>query len=109
MRRSVLAALMMVAVAVGLPRAQRAPSAASSATEWRFYGGDAGSTKYSPLDQIATANVTRLETAWRWTSPDNAIVDANPQTRPGAYEDTPIMANGVLYTATSLGVSFSDR
>ena len=23
--------------------------------EWRFYGGDAGTTKYSPLDQINAA------------------------------------------------------
>ena len=28
--------------------------------EWRFYGGDAGSTKYSPLDQINAANVGQL-------------------------------------------------
>jgi quinoprotein glucose dehydrogenase len=104
MRRSVVVGLMMISAAAGLPRAQRAPSPAVSATEWRFYGGDAGSTKYSPLDQVTAANVSRLETAWRWTSPDNAIVAANPETRPGAYEDTPIMANGVLYTATSLGV-----
>ena len=25
--------------------------------EWRFYGGDAGTTKYSTLDQINAANV----------------------------------------------------
>jgi len=34
--------------------------------EWRFYAGDAGSTKYSPLDQINAANVKQLEIAWRW-------------------------------------------
>src|SRR5689334_10817206 len=34
--------------------------------EWRFYGGDAGSTKYSPLDQINAQNVSSLRIAWRW-------------------------------------------
>ena len=34
--------------------------------EWRYYGGDAGSTKYSPLDQINKDNVKDLRIAWRW-------------------------------------------
>ena len=38
--------------------------------------------------------------AWRWPSPDNDVVKANPQARPGTYEDTPLMVNGVMYTAT---------
>ena len=68
------------------------------------YGGTAGSTKYSPLDQIDRSNVGRLRLAWRWESPDNAVAGANPDVMPGGYEDTPVMANGVLYTITSLGV-----
>ena len=71
--------------------------------EWRYYGGDAASRKYSPLAQIAAANVDRLRVAWQWTSADDAVVAANPTARPGAYQDTPLMANGVLYTVTSLG------
>src|ERR1700681_4277703 len=41
----------------GAPAGQAAgtqPSAQSG--EWRYYGGDAGSTKYSPLDQINKQN-----------------------------------------------------
>jgi len=72
--------------------------------EWRYYAGDAASTKYSPLDQITRANVRNLQVAWRWSSPDNGIVKANPTARPGSYQDTPLMVNGVLYTETSLGV-----
>ena len=71
--------------------------------EWRHYGGDAGARKYSPLTQIATDTLPRLHVAWQWPSPDNAIVAANPTSRPGAYQDTPLMVNGVLYTVTSLG------
>jgi len=32
--------------------------------EWRFYGGDAGTTKYSPLDQINASNVKDLKIVW---------------------------------------------
>ena len=28
--------------------------------EWRYYGGDPGNTKYSPLDQINAKNVKEL-------------------------------------------------
>jgi len=60
--------------------------------EWRYYGGDAGSTRYSALDQIDAANVASLEVAWRWTS-------ANFGPRPEAYmRVTPLYIDGVVYT-----------
>src|SRR4051812_7167002 len=59
--------------------------------EWRYYGGDAGNTKYAPLDQINAANVKSLEIAWRW-KPDNF----GPQTE-NLWEVTPLMIKGVLY------------
>jgi quinoprotein glucose dehydrogenase len=71
--------------------------------EWTHYGGNAASHKYSPLDQINRDNVGKLTVAWRWASPDNAVVAANPTARPGGYADTPLMVKGVLYTVTSLG------
>jgi glucose dehydrogenase len=83
--------------------AQRPAPQSAAAGEWRHYGGDAGSSKYSPVGQITRANVNRLEVAWRWNSPDNEIVKTNPP-RPYAYQDTPIMVNGVLYTTTPLGL-----
>ena len=33
--------------------------------EWRYWGGDEGSTRYSPLAQIDAGNVATLEVAWR--------------------------------------------
>src|SRR5688500_5124180 len=77
---------------------------AEPAGDWRHHGGDGGSTKYAPLDQISAANVNILRVAWRWTSPDNAVATANPDLMPGTYEDTPLMVDGVLYTVTGLGV-----
>ena len=45
--------------------------AAQNAGDWRYYGSDARSTKYSALDQINAGNVDRLQMAWRWKS-DNS-------------------------------------
>jgi quinoprotein glucose dehydrogenase len=36
--------------------------------EWRYWGADAWSTRYSPLDQIHAENVSKLEVAWRWSA-----------------------------------------
>jgi len=102
MRRALLIAVVLGA-AVTVARAQRT----TPGGEWKYYAGDASSTKYSPLAQITRGNVRSLEVAWRWTSPDNEIVKANPTSRPGTYQDTPLMVNGVLYTVTSLGTFFA--
>ena len=59
--------------------------------EWRFYGGDAGSTKYSSLAQINASNVKKLEIAWRWKA-------ENFGPRPDYnWETTPLMIEGILY------------
>ncbi len=71
-------------------------------TLWANHSGDKGSRKYSPLDQINAENVNRLGVAWRWSSPDNEIVERHPGLRPFIFEATPINPDGVLYTATSL-------
>ena len=60
--------------------------------EWHFYGGDAGSRRYSPLDQINRDNVGSLEIAWRWEARN---FGARPEFY---YRVTPIMVNGVLFT-----------
>lgn len=73
----------------------------SAIGQWRSYGGDQGSTKYSPLDQITAANFADLIVAWRWSSPDNEIVSDKPALRQGVFEATPLMIDGVLYTSTS--------
>ena len=59
--------------------------------EWRFYGGDPGSTRYAPLDQINGDNVQSLEIAWRWTA---ANYGPGPEYN---YRTTPLMVGGVLY------------
>jgi quinoprotein glucose dehydrogenase len=96
MRRIALVGVLVLA-GLQIGRAQ------SKLVEWTHYSGNAASHKYSPLDQINKDNVGKLSIAWRWSSPDNAVVEANPTARPGGYADTPLMIKGVLYTVTSLG------
>ena len=72
---------------------------------WPTYGGDLGSTKYSPLDQIDSDSVERLQLVWRWESPDNAIVTEHRTTLatfPPAFKSTPVLVEGVLYIKTSM-------
>ncbi len=76
--------------------------------EWRSYGGDLGSTKYSPLDEIDAANFDDLELAWRWRSVDSAL-DLERLRREGRQTSisnlkaTPLMVEGALYLSTPLG------
>ena len=96
MRRA-LFVVMLVVAGLSFPGAQ------SRSVEWTHYSGNAASHKYSPLDQINKDTIGKLQIAWRWPSPDNAVIEANPTSRPGSYNDTPLMVKGVLYTVTSLG------
>ncbi len=89
--RVVLRILFTIALGLGTTITASAQRGAD-AGEWRHYGGDLGSTKYSPLDQINRDNVTDLQVAWRWRT-DNfgPRLDLN-------YQATPLMVGGVLYT-----------
>jgi quinoprotein glucose dehydrogenase len=70
--------------------------------EWRSYGGDQGSSKYSALDQINRDNVQKLKVTWSWDSPDLKLLEKNSRLYTLGYEATPLMVGGVLYVSTSL-------
>lgn len=78
------------------------PADAGKVGEWRSYGSDNSSTKFLPLDQINKGNVKDLRIAWRWNSPDNALVESNPDLWTMVNEATPLMIDRVIYTSTSL-------
>ncbi len=61
--------------------------------EWRYWGADAWSTRYSPLDQIDAKNFDSLQVAWTW----NASQFGNDE----YYRSTPLFANGKLFTVAS--------
>ena len=83
-----LCVLCFLCVLGSAPRAQRG----ATDGDWRYYGGDSGSTKYSPLDRINAANVKNLRIAWRWKA-DNFGTDPEYN-----LQATPLAINGVLYT-----------
>jgi quinoprotein glucose dehydrogenase len=83
----VLAAVSMLTLATVVVWAQQG----SSGADWRYISGDAGGTKYSPLDQIDASNVGKLKIAWRWKS-------ENYGPRPDYnWEVTPLAVDGTLF------------
>ena len=49
---------------------EAAAPAAPAKGEWRYQGSDAGSTRYSALDQVTPANFETLKEAWRFNPQD---------------------------------------
>ena len=72
--------------------------------QWTSYAGDAGSTKYSSLDQIDAENFGDLAIAWRWQSIDGELNfdDVEREVSFGRLQGTPLMLDGILYMITSL-------
>ena len=125
---SIACAALLTLGARTVPAQQGAPADG----EWRTFGGDLGSTKYSPLDQITRDNFEQLELQWRWRTPDallskttpgagewlapiGEIVDALEADDPDRWRDrnrphyrnfkpTPIMADGMLFVNTPLSI-----
>ena len=125
---SIACAALLTLGARTVPAQQGAPADG----EWRTFGGDLGSTKYSPLDQITRDNFEQLELQWRWRTPDallskttpgagewlapiGEIVDVLEADDPDRWRDrnrphyrnfkpTPIMADGMLFVNTPLSI-----
>jgi len=81
-------------------------SSAAGQVEWPYWGADQGSTKYSSLARIHRDNVKGLEIAWEWDTGEGPLagprlpVPDNP-VRPGSFENTPVVRDGVMYVSTS--------
>ncbi len=75
--------------------------AAKTGEEWITYNLGWSEQRYSPLNQINAANVSRLGLAW---SADIPAAPGNPQTR---QEGTPLVFNGVLYSITPWSVVYA--
>ena len=84
-RAAAVAALLLAGAAPGVAQFGAAGG------EWRTYGGDLGSTRYAPLDQITAENFDDLEVQWRFRTTNlGPFPDFN-------YQATPLMVDGVLY------------
>ena len=98
-----LAATVLLGAVLAEPTSAFAQQGAAGG-EWRSYAGEAGGTKYSPLDQVHAGNVQDLHIAWRWRSVDHELADADPdlQFNP-LLLTTPLMVGGRLLMSTNLG------
>jgi quinohemoprotein ethanol dehydrogenase len=72
-------------------------NAGKTGTEWLSYGLTPGETRYSPLNQINTTNVSRLGLAWSY----------DIGTGGGNQEATPLVSNGVIYSITNWSVVYA--
>jgi len=93
------AAMLVVAVQAGALLIQGftaqgpAPVRGNPPGEWRYWGGDAWSTRYSPLDQINAANFNTLKVAWQWNAGEFGPDEY--------YRTTPLFANGRILTVAT--------
>ncbi len=60
--------------------------------DWLHWRGSPGSTGFSPLDQIDTDNVGRLQLAWVWALPDGS-----------RYRTAAVERDGILFLTTAGG------
>ncbi len=66
------------------------PQAIPQSGDWPSYGRDPGGIRYSPLDQIDTKNVSKLQRAWTYHTRETGR----------SFEGTPIFVDNVLYLST---------
>ena len=102
MVRRLLQLRLIVAIICLTPAMLLADDAMPAGSDWLYVGGDAGSSHYSPLDQINHHNVWRLEPAWTWRHGD---LERFPEQRKLAgFQATPILlpagAGGALLLCT---------
>lgn len=72
-------------------------NAGKTGDEWLTYGLTPGETRYSPLKQIDTKNVSRLGLSWSYEIGQGG----------GNQEATPLVVNGTIYGITNWSVVFA--
>jgi quinoprotein glucose dehydrogenase len=83
---------------IGLVAGAAAQRSTPPARDWPAYGGDPGGRKYSALTTITRDNVSRLTRAWAWKTGETPLEAF--ATFPGAFQNTPLMIDDVLYLST---------
>ena len=95
----------LTSIAAGIAEAQQPRriddaalrKAGKRSDEWLTYGLDLAETRYSPLKQINTGNVSRLGLAWSYDIGSGG----------GGQEATPLVWNGTLYGITNWSIVFA--
>ena len=90
--KKLFTALAAIAISASIVSAQ-AVERGTPVGEWRSWGADTHTTRYSPLDQIDASNFEDLEVAWMWRGDNYSPGGPDPLLR-----STPIYVNGKLYS-----------
>ena len=99
-------AVLLLLAAFAADASAQPEDAATPRVEWPAWGGDPGSMHYSALTRINRDNVAGLKLAWEWDTGEGPLrgprlpVPDNP-VRPGSFENTPLVYDGVMYVSTS--------
>ncbi len=72
-------------------------NAGKTGTEWLSYGLTPGETRYSPLNQINSSNISRLGLAWSYDIGSGG----------GNQEATPLVWNGTIYSITNWSIVYA--
>src|SRR5436190_7157520 len=91
--KQLISALAVVAIAV---TASAQKKQATPAQEWQTYNHDLAGTRFSPLTEINTGNVTKLANAWTYKFPAPPG-GGRGGGGGGASEAVPIVVGGVMY------------
>src|SRR5437763_11906690 len=75
-----------------------AMSVIAIASDWGYYGGDPGGTRFSRIDSVTSSNVIRLQKIWEYHT--GALQPATALNHKAAFECTPVLVNGTLYVTT---------
>jgi quinoprotein glucose dehydrogenase len=90
----------LVLALAGVIAAWGAPAIPQTSAEWPAWGRDPGGQRFSPLATIDRGNVRTLKVAWTFRTGD---AYQPKDSRPTAFEATPIYVDGTLYLSTPLG------
>jgi quinoprotein glucose dehydrogenase len=98
----------LAAAVLSYPQTNNYPAS----TEWPTYGHDSGGMRFSPLTQIAPANVGSLQVAWIYhLKPEDYVAPASGGrggrgvggTGLQASEGTPLVVGGLMYISSPYG------
>lgn len=95
MRTVALAAIILLSVMSNPSGGEELNGAAG---DWAFYGGDAGGSRYSRLDEINKTNVVELKQAWELHTGD--VSDGSDGRPKSEFETTPIVVAGTMFLST---------
>src|SRR5258708_17183688 len=94
----------LVLTAIGLmfaiPHFATGEARSEAIGNWPFYAGDAGGSRYSPLDQINKTNVVQLKPALELHTSD--VSNSNEGRPKNEYASTPISFAGTQFFITPI-------